>query len=92
MVDLSNKNSKIKKMGYEAALTKAWEDLAKLKPANNLAVKFLADEYSIDLAAKRVLSVSCNAAAKDWVSILVLHYLNQKLKGLPEPTAEWLTF
>jgi len=92
MIDLSNKNSKMKKMGYAAALTKAWEDLANLKPANNLAVKFLADEYSVDLTGKRVLSLSCNSAAKDWLSIIILHYAVKKLQGLPKPTGEWLTF
>ena len=79
-------------MGYELALSKAWEDLANLKPQNNLAVKFLADEYTVDTAARRVLSLSCNATAKEWVSILILHFLSQKLKNLPKPTGEWLTF
>ena len=92
MVDLSNKNSKIKKIGYEQALSKAWDNLANLKPGNNLAIKFLADEYSLDITTKKVLSLSCNVAAKDWVSIIILHYAAQKLKGLPKPTGEWLTF
>lgn len=79
-------------MGYEVALKKAWEDLAKLKPAKELSVKFLADEYSLDLEAKRVLSLSCNTPAKDFTSILILHYLVQKIKGLPGVTGNWLTF
>ena len=79
-------------MGYSLALKQGWEDLAKLKPANNLSVKFLADEYSVDTQARTILSLSCNIPAKDFVSILVLHYLAQKLKGLPLPTGEWLTF
>ena len=79
-------------MGYEAALKKAWEDLSKLKPVKNLSVKFLADEYSIDIEEGKILSLSCNIPAKDFVSILILHYLAQKLKGLPTPTGEWLTF
>jgi len=79
-------------VGYEAALQKAWEDLAKLKPAKELSIKFLADEYNIDLKAKRVLSLSCNASAKDFTSILILHYLVQKIKGLPKVTGNWLTF
>lgn len=79
-------------MGYEVAIKKAWEDLAKLKPGNELSVKFLADEYSVDLEAKRVLSLACNIKAKDFTSILILHYLAQKLKGLPKLTGDWLTF
>jgi hypothetical protein len=79
-------------MSYEAALNKAWEDLANLKAPNNLSVKFLADEYSLDLTARNVLSLSCNAPAKDFLSILILHYSAQKLKGLPRLKGQWLTF
>jgi len=92
IIDLSNKNSKMKKMGYALAISKAWEDLAKLKPENNLSVKFLGGEYSVDLQAKKVLSLACNTAAKDFVSILILHYLRQQIKGFPGLTGEWLTF
>lgn len=81
-------------MGYEVAFKKAWEDLLNLNPspAKNLLVKFLADEYSVDIRARKVFSSSCNVPAKDFVSILVLHYLARKLKGLPEPSGQWLTF
>ena len=79
-------------MGYEIAIKKAWEDLAKLKPANKLSVKFLADEYSVDLEARQVLSLLRNAKAKDFTSILILHYLAQSIKGLPKLSGTWLTF
>ena len=79
-------------MGYEVALAKAWNDLSNLKAPKNLSVKFLADEYSVDRVEKRILSLSCNAAAKDFVSILILHYLAQELKGLPALNGQWLTF
>lgn len=79
-------------MGYEVALKKAWEDLAILKAPNNLSVKFMADEYSLDLVARNILSLSCNVPAKDFLSILILHYLAQRLKGLPELSGQWITF
>ena len=79
-------------MGYEVAINKAWEELAKLKPAENISVKFLADEYDIDLAVKKVMSLSCNVPAKDFPAVLILHYFIQKLKGLPELANEWLPF
>jgi Domain of unknown function (DUF3786) len=79
-------------MSYEAAFKKAWEDLANLKAPNNLSVKFMADEYSLDREAGKLLSLSCNTPAKDLLSILILHYLVQKLNGLPELTGQWLTF
>jgi len=79
-------------MGYEVALKKAWEDLAFLKAPNSLSVKFMADEYCLDLVSRKVLSLSCNTPAKDFLSILILHYLAQKLKGLPGLSGQWLTF
>jgi len=79
-------------MSYDAAINKAWDDLVKLKAKKTLSVKFLADEYTIDLESKKMLSLSCNALAKDFTAILILHYLVQKLKGLPGLTNEWLTF
>ncbi|MDD5409193.1 MAG: DUF3786 domain-containing protein [Candidatus Omnitrophica bacterium] len=81
-------------MGYEVALNKAWEDLSDLNPnpAKNLLVKFLADEYSVDIAQRRIFSSACNVQAKDFISILLLHYLAKELKGLPAPSGQWLTF
>lgn len=79
-------------MGYEAAINKAWDELAKLNPAKNFALKFLADEYTLDLDGRKVISVSCNAPAKDYTAILILHYLARKIKGLPKLTGEWLDF
>jgi len=38
------------------------------------------------------MSLSCNVAAKDFTSILILHYLVKKLNGLPALTGEWLDF
>ncbi|MDP2937996.1 MAG: DUF3786 domain-containing protein [Candidatus Omnitrophota bacterium] len=79
-------------MSYDAALQKGWEELSQLNPGKILSVKFLADEYTIDFAEKKVLSLACNVAAKDFTAILILHYLAHKLKGLPLLTGEWLTF
>lgn len=79
-------------MSYEIALEKGWEELNKLNSPKTLSAKFLGDEYSVDLEAKRVLSLACNAAAKDFTAILILHYLAHKLKGLPLLAGEWLTF
>lgn len=81
-------------MGYEAAINKAWDDLLNLNPspAKNLLVKFLADEFSVDIGGRKVFSSSCNVPAKDFVSILLLHYLVQELKGLPALSGQWLTF
>ena len=79
-------------MGYEVAINKAWADLVKLKPAKNISVKFLGDEYTVDLEKKKVFSLSCNVPAKEFIAILILHYLARQLKELPKLTGEWLTF
>ena len=79
-------------MGYEVAINKAWEELLSLNPPAPLSVKFLADEYSLDVATKKIFSLSCNTPAKDFVAILLLHYLSQKLRGLPELAGEWVSF
>lgn len=79
-------------MAYDAAIQKSWDELSKINPKGNLTVKFLADEYTVDLESKRVISLSCNVPVKDYPAILILHYLVQRIKGLPQATGEWLNF
>jgi hypothetical protein len=79
-------------MGYDAALKKAWQDISDIAEQKSYSLRFLADEYTIDLNQGRVLSLSCNAPAKDYTSILLLHYLAQKLKELPSISGEWISF
>ncbi|MEW6008518.1 MAG: DUF3786 domain-containing protein [Candidatus Omnitrophota bacterium] len=79
-------------MGYEAAFQKAWLELERLSQEQKFTARFLADTYEIDLANKKVFSLSCNAIAPEHVGILILHYLIQKLKGLPLITNDWITF
>jgi len=79
-------------VGYEAALDKAWEKLSNLNVTSPLSIKFLADEYTVDSKARKVISLACNVLAKDFTAILILHYLACKLEGLPELTGEWLSF
>jgi len=79
-------------MGYEVAVTKAWDDLIKLNPDKCLSVKFLADSYTLDFSQRKLFSLSCNVAAKDFTSIIILHYLARQIQGLPEVTHEWVTF
>lgn len=79
-------------MSYETAINKAWDNLVKITSEKRISVKFLADEYTIDLEKKSAFSLSCNVPAKDFTAILILHYLAQRVKGLPQLTGEWLTF
>ena len=79
-------------MAYEVAINKAWQELSKLSADKLFSLRFLADEYSVDPEAKKVMSLSCNVPAEDFWSVLILHYLIKKLSGLPELTGEWVTF
>lgn len=79
-------------MEYVAALEKAWSQLEKLAQEKDYLVGFLSDDYSVDLRKKSVYSISCNAPAKPYYSILILHYLARKLKGLPQLKNEWISF
>ena len=79
-------------MGYDIAISKAWLEAENLAREKKYSVQFLADEYSIDFKERQVLSLSCNIPIKPYISILILHYLARKVKGLPPITGEWLSF
>lgn len=79
-------------MGYDVAIAKSWLELKGVTKERALQVKFLGDEYSIDLENKKVLSLSCNVPAKDYITILVLHYAAKRIEGLPPIAGEWIDF
>jgi len=79
-------------MSYSVAIEKAWEDLKKITNGQNHAVYFLADTYDVSITEKKILSQSCNTPAKNSSSIIMLHYLIRRLKGLPPVEGEWISF
>ena len=81
-------------MSYAPALDKAWKDIAAETSEERFSIKFISDTYDIDIAQKRILSVSCNSSAKDYTSIILLHYLIKKLTlgNLPALTGDWKEF
>lgn len=79
-------------MEYDVALLKAWSELENVAKDKNFSVRFLSDKYEIDLKKKRVLSLSDNIKVQNYISILILHFLLQKLKGLPLLKEEWISF
>ncbi len=80
-------------MSYEVAINKSWADILALNPQEkNQAIKFFSDEYSFNLEEKKIFSVSCNVPVKDFTSIILLHYLYRKIKGLPQLTGQWISF
>ena len=82
-------------MGYQQAVEKAWDALSDARPdGREFRVKLLSDNYTINIDKRTILSDSCNVPAKEYVAIILLHYLARKtlLKGLPPPTGEWIDF
>lgn len=79
-------------MSYGAALNRAWDELTAIVNLDSLNVRFLNDEYSVDLKQRRILSLSCNIPAKDYLSVLLLHYLIAIHKGPYEPFGRWISF
>lgn len=79
-------------MGYSAALNKAWETLAKLSDKKTHSVSLLSDTYEVRVEDRKVSSVSCNVPAKDFLSILLLHYIIGSLKESYSPSGEWISF
>jgi len=79
-------------MGYGEALGLAWSRLETIKKQDIYAVKFLSDEYTVDICNHTVQSLSCNTPAHTHVAISVLHYLIVFLKGFPELSGSWISF
>ncbi|MFA6321312.1 MAG: DUF3786 domain-containing protein [Candidatus Omnitrophota bacterium] len=82
-------------MAYQQALEKAWNAISALtKDSKQVKLKLLSDTYTIDSGNKTIYSKSPSSPAKDYVSILLLHYLAKKLNSgqLPQQTGEWLDF
>jgi len=77
---------------YEVAMDKAWADIESITEENAHSVRFLADEYAVDVAQKSVLSLSCNTPPKTFLAILILHYLKESLVGLPPVSGKWMAF
>lgn len=71
---------------------KAWDNLLRSGLPNNASVRFLADEYVVDVKDRQVLSLSSNALAEDYLTVLILHYITRKIAGLPALTGELLGF
>lgn len=76
-------------MSYDPALKRAWLQLSSLKKSRS--VRFLNEEFLVEPDSRQVLSGS-GIPAKDFISILILHYLAVREQGLPGLTGRWLSF
>lgn len=79
-------------MGYEAALKKAWECVKKISAEEFCEVRFLNKVFAVKLNDETIIDKTDGKKAKDFISILILHYLEKKLLGLPAITGKWISF
>ncbi|OGW76002.1 MAG: hypothetical protein A2Z72_05585, partial [Omnitrophica bacterium RBG_13_46_9] len=79
-------------MKYTEALSKAWSELDNIAKGRSHEVKFLNDNYTVDPGNRVILSLSCNVPAKDYLGILILHYIIKRLRGMPSIKGEWISF
>lgn len=79
-------------MTYEAALSKAWDELEKLSDAERHVISLLSDTYEVDVKNRAASSVSCNVPTKDFLTILLLHYILGSMKNKFSPSGEWVSF
>ena len=73
----------------------AWEALSETQSKEKVfRIGLLSDNYTIDVDKSTVLSDSRNVPAKEYVSLILLHYLAAKLrlKTLPPQTGTWIDF
>jgi len=80
-----------REMGYETALKKSWDALEK-SAIRERYVKFFNDEYEINYSERFVISMSCNAPAKDYYKLLILHYIANQDKVVSASIDKWISF
>lgn len=79
-------------MGYDAAIKKGWEGLGSLSGENRFFVRLLNDTYEINAKAKTIISTFSKVPAKDFLAILLLHYLMGTQKSGYTASGEWISF
>lgn len=79
-------------MKLELAITMSWENLLGSGISNDTKVKFLGDEYIVNIKLRKILSLPHNTPIEDYLTVLILHYLSQKIAGLPVVSGEYLSF
>jgi hypothetical protein len=79
-------------MKLESAIILSWDNLLGSGISNNTKVKFLGEGYAFNIKLQKVLSLPHNTPIEDHLTVLILHYLSQKIAGLPEVSGEYISF
>ena len=76
-------------MTHEAAIALAWDALS--DKVIESPVRFLGEEYSVDVSGRRVAPVGRLVPLDDDLTLLILHYVARRAQGLPAPAGDWLS-
>ncbi|MFH1578037.1 MAG: DUF3786 domain-containing protein [Candidatus Omnitrophota bacterium] len=79
-------------MGYQDSLRKAWDTLSPSRKDSGCRIKFLNNEYEVNLAKKTIISLSNAVKVKDYYKILILHYLASEEKVGQIQRGDWVSF
>lgn len=77
-------------MTGDTAIALAWDTLAEAD-LGEAHVRFLADEYVVDVAGRQVRDATDGVPTGAHLSILILHYLVGIRGGLPSLSGDWLS-
>lgn len=81
-------------MSYAQALDAAWKAYDRIAAGGVVTAEFLAEKYTVSRDQRSVMIAPGGAPARDYVSVILLHYLTAKFSatGLPRLTGDWIDF
>ncbi len=79
-------------MSYDTALKKAWDELGKFTREDSYTLSLLGVTYRISTKEKRVVAAISDTPTKDYLTILLLHYIIGSLKYGYTPSGQWVSF
>ncbi len=79
-------------MTYESAIQKSWAELEKISESQKYNVSLLGDTYELNVQDRCILSGSCNIPTKEYLSLLLLHYVIGTSGNKYVPAGEWVSF
>jgi hypothetical protein len=81
-------------MGYEIALSIAWDEILKLSLSSKhiVLVPFLNRVYEVKLSDRAVTCQTSRKPAEDYLALLILHYIIGLCKHGYRPSGDWISF
>lgn len=79
-------------MGYEIALSIAWDEILKLSLPSEHIVPFLNRVYEVKLGDRAIICQKTGKPAEDYLALLILHYILGLSKYGYRPSGDWISF